>query len=266
MSTPALAAPSRSLVAADLLKLRRRRGLLAVVSVLTIGAIAVTYGIIELLHVANPAKHGPAGGIINLGHGAWLAAALGSVAAAIVGSSAGAGDLNAGVYRELLVTGRSRLALYASRIPGGLAYLLPFVAVGYGLAAVATVVFAGGRPAPGFELLVTTGLWTLLEVTFYYLLALGIACVLGSRSYTIGVVLGWRLALTPILASIPALGVVRELVPGVALQDLAPAALGDSVRQGPHVPMSLAAIAATLVAWTLTACIAGGWCDTRRDA
>ena len=226
MSTPALAAPSRSLVAADLLKLRRRRGLLAVVSVLTMGAIAVTYGIIELLHVANPAKHGPAGGIINLGHGAWLAAALGSVAAAIVGSSAGAGDLNAGVYRELLVTGRSRLALYASRIPGGLAYLLPFVAVGYGLAAVATVVFAGGRPAPGFELLVTT----------------------------------------PILASIPALGVVRELVPGVALQDLAPAALGDSVRQGPQVPMSLAAIAATLVAWTLTACIAGGWCDTRRDA
>src|SRR5262249_34909208 len=159
--------------------------LVVIVSLLTVGATALTYGIIELLHVTSPATHGPAGGIVNLGHGAWVVAALGSAAAAIVGSSAGAGDLDARVYRDPGAAGRSRLALFASRIPGGLLFLLPFGAAGYSVAAVATVVFAGGRPAPGTSLLVTTGLWTLLEVTFYYLLALGIACITASRSYTI---------------------------------------------------------------------------------
>jgi hypothetical protein len=58
----------------------------------------------------------------------------------IIGAVAGAGDLEADVYRDLVVTGRSRLALYASRIPGGLAFLLPFVVTAYALAAVAAVV------------------------------------------------------------------------------------------------------------------------------
>jgi hypothetical protein len=165
MSTLAFT-PDRSLVAADLLKLRRRRGLVAVTALLTVGAMAITYGIIELLHVASPATHGPAGGVVNLGHGAWVASALGAVAAAIVGSMAGSGDLEAGVYRDLVVTGRSRLALYRSRLRGGLVFLLPFVAAGYVIAALASVVFAGGHPVPSAWLLVTTGLWALLQVTF----------------------------------------------------------------------------------------------------
>jgi hypothetical protein len=266
MSTLAYVAPARRLVCADLLKLRRRRGLLVVTSVLTIGAMVVTYGVIELMHVVNPAKHGPAGGIVNLGHGSFVLAALGAVAAAIVGSAAGGGDLDAGVYRELVVTGRSRLALYASRIPAGLAFLLPFVAAAYALTAVATVVFAGSRPVPGVHLLVTTGLWVLLEVAFYYLLAVGTVCLVGSRSYTIGGLLAFRLALTPILASISALGIVREFVPGVALQDLTPSALGNAARQGPTVGMSVAAIAAVLIVWAAAVVIAGGVRDSTRDA
>jgi hypothetical protein len=258
--------PTRRLIGADLLKLRRRRGLVAITSLLTVGAIAVTYGVIELLHVIDPAKHGPAGGVSNLGHGSFVAMALGAVAAAIVGGAAGVGDLDAGVYRDLVVTGRSRLALYASRIPAGLAFLLPFVAAAYTLAAVSTVVFAGSQPLPSMHLLTVTGLWVLLEVTFYYLLAVGIACLVGSRSYTIGIVLAWRLALTPILASISALGIVRELVPGVALEALTPAALGDTARQGAPVPMSVGAIAVVLVTWVVVSLFAGGVRDTTRDA
>jgi hypothetical protein len=265
MSTYALA-PGRSLLSADVLKLRKRRGLVAVTALATIGAMVLTYGIIELLHVASPATHGPAGGIVNLGHGAWAAAAFGAVAATIVAAVAGAGDLEAGVYRDLVVTGRSRLALYRSRLRAGLAFLLPFVAAGYAVAAVATVVFAADRPVPGVHLLVTTGLWVLLQVTFYYLVAFAVACLFGSRSYTIGVVLAFRLALTSILASISALGVVREAVPGVALQGLAPAALGNSVRQGPDVPMSIAATAAVLVIWAVVALAVGAWRDSTRDA
>jgi ABC-type transport system involved in multi-copper enzyme maturation permease subunit len=265
MSTLAID-PSRSLVASDVLKLGRRRGLVVVTSLLTVGAMVITYAIIELLHLANSAKHGPAGGLVNLGHGAWLAAALGAVAAAIVGSAAGAGDLDAGVYRDLVVTGRSRLALYASRLVGGLVFLLPLAALGYTVAGVVSVVFAGDRPVPQTGVLVTGGLWVLLQVTFYYLLAYGLACLLASRSYTIGTLLGFRLALTPILASISALGIVRELVPGVGLQNLAPAALGDTVRQGPNVPMSVGAIAAVLVVWAALALAIGAWRDSRRDA
>jgi hypothetical protein len=258
--------PTARLIDADLLRLRRRRGLVVVTALLTVGAMAVTYGVIELLHVLDPAKHGPAGGIVNLGHGAFVAAGLGAVAAAIVGTTAGGGDLEAGVYRELVVTGRSRIALFASRVPAGLAFLLPFVAAGYALAAVATVVFAGSNPVPGVHLLVTTGLWVLVEVAFYYLLAVGLVCLIGSRSYAIGILLAWRLALTPILASISALGVVRELVPGVALQTLTPAALGNAARQGPAVPMSTLAIAGVLVAWVVALLAAGAVRDVTRDA
>jgi hypothetical protein len=79
-------------------------------------------------------------------------------------------------------------------------------------------------------------------------------------------VLAWRLALTPILASISALGIVRELVPGVALQSLDPSGFGDALRQGPYVGMSTAAVAAVLVVWTVVALALGGWRDTTRDA
>ena len=266
MSTLIHSLPTRPLISADLLKLRRRRGLIVITSLLTLGALLITYGIIELLHLFDPAKYGPAGGVMNLGHGAFVLSGLGAVAAAIVAGSAGAGDLDAGVYRDLVVTGRPRLALYLARIPAGLSFVLAFVAAGYALAGVATVVFAGSLPAPGTHVLVMTGLWTLLQVTFYYLHAFGIACVLGSRAYTIGVVLAWRLALTPLLASISALGVVRELVPGVALQSLTPTALGNSARQGPNIATSAAAVAVVLVVWTLAALVVGAWRDTTRDA
>lgn len=266
MSTLALSLPAPRLVSADLLKLRRRRGLVAVTGLLTVGAVVVTYAVMEFLHLSNAQSHGPAGGIANLGHGAALVALLGAVAAAIVAAVAGAGDLDALVYRDLVVTGRSRLALYLSRIPAGLAFLLPFVAAAYGLAAAATVVFAGSLPAPSAYLLAVTGAWTVLQVTFYFLLAFGLACLLGSRSYTIGILLAFRLALTPLIASISSLGVVRELVPGVGLQHLAPSGLGDSVRMMPVVPVSLAATAAVLVVWTAAALVAGAWRDTTRDA
>ena len=258
--------PRPRLVGADLLKLRRRRGLVAVVALLTVGTVVIANVIKELLHLSNSVTQGPAGGVTMLGHMAWTISALGAVAAAIVGSTAGSGDLDAGVYRDLVVTGRSRLALFASKIPAGLAFLVPFVAAAYALEAATSVVLAGGNPVPSTFLLTVTGLWTLLSVVFYYLLALGVACLVGSRSYTIGIVLAWRLALTPLLATIATLGVARELVPGVALDRLLPAALHDAARQGPRVAMSIAAVAAVLVVWAVAAVVAGAWRDTTRDA
>jgi hypothetical protein len=260
---PSIYAPS--LVRSDLLKLRKRRGLAVVVGLLTLGAIAITYTIIELLHVSDSAKHGYAGGIANLGHGAGLIALLGAAAAAIVGSSAGAADLDAGVYRDLVVTGRSRLALFASRLTGGLAYLLPFVAAAYTVTCVISVALRGSLPAPSVHLMVSTGLWTLLSVTVYYLLAVAVAALTGSRSYTTGIVLAWTLAISPIISSISALGIFRELVPSSALGRLAPSVLRHSLSQGSVVHMSVAAGIAVLLAWTVVLLAAGAWRDTHRD-
>src|SRR5487761_1123359 len=251
-SMTAFALPAPRLVAADVLKLRRNRSLALVTGVLTVGAVAITVAVMELLHLTNATKHGPAGGVQNLGHVAFLIAMLGTAAAAIVGSRAGAGDKDAGVYRDLVVTGRSRVSLYLSRIPAGIAFLLPFVAGAYALEAVSAVVLAG--------------LWTVLEVTFFYLLSVAVAALLGSRSYAIGVVLAFRLAITPIVASISALGIVRELMPGVAMQSLAPAGLGDAARQGPAIAMSTAAVAAVLLVWAVAALALAGWRDVTRDA
>src|SRR5438128_3524909 len=156
MSSLALAQPR--LVSAELLKLRKRRSLVLTVLALTVGAAIVTYGVLAILHVANPAHHGPAGGVTNLGHGLFVLAMLGAVAATLVGATAGAGDLGAGVFRELVVTGRSRTALFLARIPGGLAFLLGIVAVAYSIAAVASVVFAGSGAAPSTGTLVAGGL------------------------------------------------------------------------------------------------------------
>ena len=45
------------------------------------------------------------------------------MAGILVGATVGTGDLGR-VFRELVVTGRSRLALFAARVPAGLAFLL----------------------------------------------------------------------------------------------------------------------------------------------
>jgi hypothetical protein len=266
MSALAFTLPPRGLVRAEILKLRKRRGLLYPVAAMTIGAAVVTYGVLAILHWVNPAHHGPAGGVTNLGHGLFVLSMIGSVAATLVGASAGAGDLTGGVFRELVVTGRPRLALYRAQIRGGLVFLLAFVAVGYAIAAVASVVFAGSLPAPSTSLLVSAGLWLLLSCAFYFALALGIGSLLGSRSTTIGVMLAFRLAVTPILLSIGALGVGREVVPAAGLERLAPHVLAGFTRQAQTVPMAHTTAILVLLAWTAVVLAIGGWRTATRDA
>jgi hypothetical protein len=56
---------------------------------------------------------------------------FGFIVAAVVGSTAGSVDLTEGMFRHLVITGRSRLALYMARIPAGLAIVISMVAIGY---------------------------------------------------------------------------------------------------------------------------------------
>ena len=266
MTALAPSLPTPRLVRAELLKLRKRRGLLAVTACLAIGAAVVPVTVLAILHAANPAHHGPAGGVENLGHVLLVLSMLGGVAAILVGATAGAGDFAAGVFRELVVTGRSRRALFRARIPGGLAFVLAFVAVGYAVAAVASVVFAGSLPTPSTGLLASAGAWLMLSCAFWFALALGVASLVGSRSMTIGGMLAFRLAVSPIVLSIGALGVGRELVPGAALERLAPHAVREFTRQSGPIPMSVAAAELVLLAWAVAALALGAWRTVTRDA
>jgi hypothetical protein len=265
MTALAPSLPAPRLARAEFLKLRRRRGLAVTTLLLTVGATVITYLILAILHAANPAHHEPAGGVSNLSHVLWLLSALGAVAAVLTGTTAGAGDLGAGVFRELVVTGRSRIALFLARIPGGLAFLLACVAAAYTLAAVASVALAGSLAAPSTGSLVAGGLWIMLATTVYFLLALGLSSLLGSRTTTIVVLLAWRLAVGPTLLSIKAIGGGRVVLPDAGIQQLAPHAFASNIQVG-KFGMSAAAAVLVIVLWTAAALALGAWRTATRDA
>ena len=75
-----------------------------------------------------------------------LVAEFGFIAAAALGTAAATTDLSEGVFRHLVATGRSRLALYLARIPAGLSIVLPLVAVAFTLLCLVTTY--AGAPQP----------------------------------------------------------------------------------------------------------------------
>jgi hypothetical protein len=124
--------PTGGMITTRFMELRRRRGLMVALIVVTIGIPAVFLAIRLLAHAFAPKSYGPAGGedIFN----ALVAGVLyvfGFIVAATLGCTAGSVDLTEGMFRHLVVTGRSRLALYLARIPAGLAIVVPLVAIGF---------------------------------------------------------------------------------------------------------------------------------------
>ena len=138
--------PTAGMIATRVMELRKRRGLMIALIVMNIGFPAVFLLIRLLAHVFAPYANPPAGGYqIFLPLAAGFLPTFGFIAAATVGCTAGSRDLSEGVFRHLVVTGRSRLALYLARIPAGLAIVVPLVAIGYAILC-AVCVFA----APAF--------------------------------------------------------------------------------------------------------------------
>jgi len=255
------------LVSAEFLKVRKRRGLVALAVLLTVGAVVMAGAVLAVLHAADPAKYGPAGGLGNLGNATYLLSTLGTVTAVLVGATMGAGDLQAGVFRDLVATGRSRLALFAARIPGGLALLWPLVTVSWVVAAAGSVLLAGSHPHPGLAVMVQGGAWVLLATTVVYLIALGLASLAGSRSATVGIVLAWQVAVTPLALGAAKLGVLREGLLTAALDRVIPAGLLPGARPDPVGPtMSLAVAAVVIAAWAIIPLAAGAWRTKTRDA
>ncbi len=125
------ALPTWGLIATKHLELRKRRGLMVTVLLMTVAPTVLILGLRLAFHLFDPAHYGPAGDPSTFEATANLTAEFGFIIAAVVGAAAGTTDLNDGVFRYLVITGRSRLALYLARIPAGLAILLSAVAVAF---------------------------------------------------------------------------------------------------------------------------------------
>jgi hypothetical protein len=138
--------PSWGLITTKHLELRKRRGLMVVAVLLTVGLPVLVLGIRLLFHVVDPKSYGPAGSPSAFQFLCQPMAEFGFIIAATLGATAGTTDLTDGMFRHLVITGRSRLALYLARIPAGLSIVLPLVAVAFAIVCVVTS-FAG-TPQP----------------------------------------------------------------------------------------------------------------------
>jgi hypothetical protein len=124
--------PTWGMITTRLLELRKRRGLMIALIAVNIGIPVVFLGVRLITHAVDPKSYGPAGGYdIFTTLVAGFMYIFGFIVAAVVGCTAGSSDLTDGMFRHLVVTGRSRLALYLARIPAGLAIVIAMVAVGY---------------------------------------------------------------------------------------------------------------------------------------
>jgi ABC-type transport system involved in multi-copper enzyme maturation permease subunit len=247
------------LLSAEILKLRRRRGLLLWCSLLTIGSVVIAYGVLVALRAANPAHHGPAGGASNLQNLMWLLISLGSVAAAILGVTAGSQDVAAGVFRDLVVSGRSRRTLFRVRFPGALVVFAPMLAAAYGLAVGGAYAFAGGLPAPTLHQVASYGLSAGLLGAVTLAAAVSLGAILPSRVAT-GVLVGWNAIVAGLLMSIPNLGPARDAIDVAEAAHFAPELYKNAV------PMSAGAALVALALWVAVALRAGAWWTERLDA
>jgi hypothetical protein len=124
--------PTWGMVTTRFMELRRRRGLMIALIAVNIGIPVVFLAVRLISHAVAPKTYGPAGGydlFTQLVPGFMYV--FGFIVAAVVGCTAGSIDLTEGMFRHLVITGRSRLALYFARIPAGLAIVIAMVAVGY---------------------------------------------------------------------------------------------------------------------------------------
>ena len=124
--------PNGRMIATRFMELRRRRGLMIALVAVNIGLPTLFLVIRLISHAVAPRSYGPAGGYDIYSHlTTGVMYIFGFIVAATLGCTAGTVDLNEGMFRHLVVTGRSRLALYLARIPAGLAIVVPLVAVGF---------------------------------------------------------------------------------------------------------------------------------------
>ncbi len=250
---------------ADLLKLRKKRGILIWALVLAVAPVVLFFVIGAILHAANPSENGPAGGAHNFHIGVRLLGGLffGPLAAILIGVEAGTGDASAGVFRDLVVTGRSRVALFASRVPAALAVCWLLIVSAYLLILLGTFVFASNLPTPDGALIFNSLGFLLLGSGVLCAVAVGFASLTTSRPAAIIALIAWQVIASPLLASISVFGSVRNVILDQALTHFSPVELGDRVS---NLSMSGGTAVLVIVGWLVVFLGLGAWRTSRMDA
>ncbi len=251
--------PDLRLIKADVLKLRRRRGMLAVCAGLTLGILLLAFTVITLQHGAHPLKNPPAGGLKGFEDGLQIISIMVFLVGAIIGATAGAQDLDTGVFRDLAATGRSRTALFLSRVGGAWVVVGALTLITLAVDVAGAFVLADGTPTPHLGDVVTAGAMLLVSGAVGAALAVGLAALVGSRGPVIAILLAAHLIFEPQLQGAGFLGDARQALPYSAINRI-----GDQAKDLDYT-MALGTSIAVVALWIVAALAAGAWRTRTRE-
>ena len=263
---PALGSIGGQMLRAETKKLTRRKGVMAFTVIGTIGLIVITFAILEIFHLSNPAKYTPIGGINGFQK---LVVILGSVTiipASILGTTAGSQDMESGVIRDMIVTGRSRTVLYLLRLESAaLVWLVPLV-VAYLVGLAVVFGLAGGNPLPSSNQVLGGALFCMGVSLVYVLTAAGLASLFGTRGPAIAIMIGWTFVIESILVNVTALGPLREAFLTTAISGLSP--IPDEARRLKRAGLAPALFVdyITVIGWVMILNILGWFRAKRLEA
>jgi hypothetical protein len=240
---------------ADLLKLRKKRGTLIWALVLTMAPLAVFFVVNAIEHKSPEYRDGLRA----------LCLLFGPLAAILIGVEAGTGDASAGVFRDLVVTGRSRLALFASRVPAALAVCWSVIGGAYVLLALGVSTLSLGAPTPDTALLLNGLGFALLASGVMCVVAVGFSALTTSKPGAIIALIAWQIVASPVLANITSLGHARDGVLSQALAHFSPVGI-EGGHRGEIVTMSGITASIVLVIWLVVFLALGAWRTRTMDA
>jgi ABC-type transport system involved in multi-copper enzyme maturation permease subunit len=246
---------TRSLIAAEVLKLVRRRGLMWTALAFMLGSVLVIVAVRAVSYTQTGGEGGYTGCM-------YAIISFGGLIATAIGATAGSQDHSSGVFRDLVATGVSRLKLFAVRLPGALIVVSMLVIPAYLIAVAAGYALAGSEPSVSWNLIRDDAGYLALLLGTLTVLGVALAALTGSRGWVIGglIVLEW--VVQPLLTHIDQLGRVRDWLLGPAVDHFAREQLA---RYSEHqVSSSQAWI--TIAVWLAVALAIGAWRVATRDA
>jgi ABC-type transport system involved in multi-copper enzyme maturation permease subunit len=279
-SRPGSPLPAWPMITTRFLELRRRRVLTTVAVTFTIALPVLFYGIRLIYHLGDPARYAPAGAPNAFATAGTVMDEFAFIIAVTLGATAATADLTDGMFRHLVTTGRSRLALYLARIPAGLAILGTLVAAGFTITCLVTAFLSSPEPATAVAVssgdMIRSGLWLELDVLIGFTVGLGLGSLMGQRTVPVILLIVLEVLSTPALADHPRPHGIngQRLIVGVAMERLQPAALAGGTTLGPgggpravhSPPMPTWAMITVIAAWIIGWSAIGAWKMTTRDA
>lgn len=254
---------------ADFTLYRRMRGVFW--GLLVIGVVALPIAVLLAMTVPAQLEIFAPSTIDSIGNteavasvGFGLGGVLALIAAVILGSTAGSVDLQRGVLRDLILTGRSRPRIVLGRLLAAFAWLVLAVLVSYASTVAIAWALAPISSNPDWEAIARIGGQFLPGLTYTVPLAAGIALMVGSRGPAIAIYFVFALVIDNVLVAVPKVGEWWQHVSlSQADQQVVARIVGESGGALQDRPLWQAML--VLAAWALGALVIGLVRLGRRD-